>query len=235
MSKLIVALDINDLSQALELIDILSPQVEFFKIGSVPYVNFGDELLRKLESLHKKVFLDLKTHDIPNTVQGAARAAIKKGVYMMTFHCLGGLKMLKAAVEGVKEVDVSEKPLLLGITVLTSMTVEDMRSVGLSADSVEEEVIKLATLAKEAGLDGVVASAKETKIIKEKVGQDFVVVTPGIRPLWSAEAGDQARIVTPAQAALAGSDYIVVGRPILQAEDPLEAASKIIEELDTQN
>lgn len=231
MTKLIVALDIDNLAQAIALIDRLSPEVEWFKIGIAPFVRFGEPLLQKLQQLNKKVFLDLKFHDIPNTVKEVSKAAAKKGVSMMNFHCLGGARMLQAAVEGVNEANLAKPPILLGMTILTSMTAEDMKEVGLSG-SVEEKVIDLASMAKTAGLQGVVASAKEASVLKEKIGKDFVVVTPGIRPAWSVSgASDQRRIVTPEQAVLEGSDYIVVGRPILQAEDPLIAAGKIINAL----
>ena len=184
MGKLIVALDVEDCQKALDLIDILSPKVEIFKVGVAPFVNFGDELLKKLQSLGKKVFLDLKFHDIPNTVKNVVKAASRKGVYMINLHCLGGMCMLQAAAEGLLEVDVAERPLLIGVTILTSMNAEDMQGVGL-VGSAQEKVIDLARLAKEAGLDGVVASAKEAKTIKEKVGKDFIVVTLGIRPEWN--------------------------------------------------
>lgn len=234
MNKLIVALDIENLSRALELIDILSPRVDCFKVGAAPFVRFDSQLLQKLQFLNKKIFLDLKFHDIPNTVKEATRASVQRGINVMTFHCLGGLRMLQAAVEAVNEVEASKRPLLLGITVLTSMAAEDMQSIGLGG-SIQDKVIDLARLAKEAGLDGVVASAKEARMIKEKIGKDFIVVTPGIRPEWSvSNKEDQRRIVTPRQAISEGADYIVVGRPILQAEDPLMAANRIIEELEAE-
>jgi orotidine-5'-phosphate decarboxylase len=232
MTKLIVALDVDNRDWAFKLVNILSPQVEFFKVGFAPYIRFGNELLQELRQLNKKVFLDLKFHDIPSTVKEVTRAAAEKGVYMISFHCLGGLRMLQAAVEGINETSLSEKPLLLGITILTSMGVEEMQSIGLSG-TVANKVIDLAKLAKEAGFNGVVASAKEAKMIKERIRQDFLTITPGIRPLWSMRSQeDQKRIVTPAQAVSEGADYIVVGRPILQAEDQLKAANKIIEELE---
>lgn len=231
MTKLIVSLDVESLSQTFKFIDLLSPKVEFFKVGMVPFVNFGDELLRKLQFLGKKVFLDLKFHDIPNTVKSAVRSAAKKGVYMMNIHCLGGLRMLQFAVEGVNEAAMPERPLLLGVTILTSMVDEEIKNVGLSG-SVREMVTTFAMQAKEAGLDGVVVSAKEARMIREKMGEDFIIVTPGIRPEWSfASKGDQRRVLTPRQAAMEGADYIVVGRSILRAENPLEATNKIMSEL----
>lgn len=231
MNRLIVSLDVDNLDKAIELIDILSPKIEIFKVGIAPFTSFGNQLLDKLRSLNRRVFLDLKFHDIPNTVKNATKAAVQKGVYMMSLHCLGGLRMLQAAVAGVKETNVSEMPLLLGVTILTSMITEEMQNVGLNT-IMQDKVITLAELARDAGLSGVVASPKEVKIIKEKIGQDFIVVTPGIR---SAEAGvsndDQRRTLTAGQAIAGGADYIVVGRPIIQADDPLAAADKIIAEI----
>ncbi|RKY42146.1 MAG: orotidine-5'-phosphate decarboxylase [Candidatus Makaraimicrobium thalassicum] len=239
-NKLIVALDIDNFDRAVEIVDILSPEVEIFKIGIAPFTNFGGAILEKLRSAGKKIFLDLKFHDIPNTVRDAARAAAAKGVFMMNFHCLGGLRMLEAAVKGAGEIraegaerqpgaSACGSPILLGVTILTSMSREDMRDAGLGGE-VQKRVIKLARLAADAGLDGVVASAKEAREIKKKIGKDFVIVAPGIRPAW-AQAGDQKRILTPAEAVSEGADYIVVGRPIIQADDPVLAAKRIIEEM----
>lgn len=162
-NRLIVALDVDSQERCNELIDILSPEVEIFKIGIAPFTGYGHAVLQKLKSARKKVFLDLKFHDIPNTVRNAARAAAAHGVFMMNFHCLGGRGMLKAAVEGAKEgstVSGNKTPLLLGVTVLTSMSEDDMQVLGFKG-SVEDKVLELARIAKEAGLDGVVASAQE--------------------------------------------------------------------------
>jgi orotidine-5'-phosphate decarboxylase len=227
--KLIVALDVEE-AKAIALIEELSPVVNVFKIGIAPFTGFGETLLKKLEKKKKKVFLDLKVHDIPNTVKNAAREAAKKNVLMMNFHCIGGKTMMAAAVEGAREVEKGQRPLLLGVTVLTSMGEDDLKEIGLSGNPADN-VVKFAKDAKEAGLDGVVASAKETRLIKEACGEDFVVVTPGIRPAW-AQANDQKRAVTPREAINNGSDYIVIGRPIIQADDPKEAVEKIIEEME---
>jgi orotidine-5'-phosphate decarboxylase len=229
--RLIVAMDTLELKQCLNMVDTLSPVVDIFKIGIAPFTAFGEEILAALAKRGKKVFLDLKFHDIPNTVRNAASVAASKGVLMMNFHCLGGRKMLEAAVRGAKEgfSGRGEKPLLLGVTVLTSMDESDMKEIGLGGDA-RDTVLCFALMAKQAGLDGVVASPKEARAIKEKCGRDFVVVTPGIRPAW-ADTGDQKRIDTPAEAMKNGIDYIVVGRPIIEAENPLEAAQLIIEEM----
>ncbi|MFH1553229.1 MAG: orotidine-5'-phosphate decarboxylase [Candidatus Omnitrophota bacterium] len=230
--RLIVALDVDNVQRALEMIDILSPEVEIFKVGIAPFTDFGHRILDKLQSAGKRVFLDLKFHDIPNTAAGAARAAAKKGVFMMNFHCLGGRRMLEAGARGAKEASSSagrKPPILLGVTILTSMSEEDMQAIGFGGD-LQSKVLELARVARDAGMNGVVASAKEARAIKEEIGKDFVIVTPGIRPEWTA-SGDQKRVLTPRQAISEGADYIVVGRPIIQADDPLQAARRIIEEL----
>ncbi|MBF0252888.1 MAG: orotidine-5'-phosphate decarboxylase [Candidatus Omnitrophica bacterium] len=231
-SKIIVALDILDKNKCFEMIDLLSDEIDIFKIGLAPYLSFGEEILAVLEQKNKKVFLDLKFHDIPNTVKNAASIATRKNVFMMNFHCLGGAEMLSQAKEAVNEAVSAgcQKPILLGVTILTSMNRDALKSIGMT-DDMEEAVANLAILAKKNGMDGVVASAQETKMIKELCGKDFIVVTPGIRPLWSAK-GDQSRIVTPKQAFQDGSDYIVIGRPIIAADDPREATKKILEEID---
>jgi len=227
--KLIVALDVDTFSRAEELVDALSPEVEIFKVGITPFTKFGGEILKKIENSGKKVFLDLKFHDIPNTVAGAAKAGALKNVFMMNFHCLGGRRMMEAARDAVNEIDSRIRPILLGVTILTSMSEEEMNSTGLNG-TIENKVIELARLAASSGLDGVVASAKEASAIKKEIGENFIVVTPGVRPEWS-EKGDQKRVLTPKQAIQAGADYIVVGRPIIQEKDPLRAAKKIIEEI----
>ncbi len=229
-NKLIVALDVDSQDKCLEVIDILSPEVDIFKVGIAPFTDFGHAILDKLKEKGKKVFLDLKFHDIPNTVRNAVCVAARKDVFMMNVHCLGGKSMLEQAVKGAGQgASGKGRPLLLGVTILTSMDEEGIREIGL-AGTVGDRVTGFAEMAKDAGLDGVVASAKETGMIKEKLGKDFIVVTPGIRPEWSS-AGDQKRIVTPRQAIENGSDYIVVGRPVIQDKDPLAAAKKIIEEI----
>lgn len=232
--RLIVALDVDTLDRAVELVETLSPEVEVFKVGIAPFTDYGPQILSVIEKCGKKVFLDLKFHDIPNTVKNAARVAFKKGVFMMNFHCLGGKKMMEAAAKSCDEASAvtgNKKPILLGVTVLTSMGGEDLEETGI-AGPVEKRVLALASLAKEAGLNGVVASAKEAKLIKKELGKHFLVVTPGVRPSW-AEEGDQKRVLTPKAALAEGADYIVVGRPIIEAEDPLLAAKRIIEEMES--
>ena len=231
--KLIVALDIDNEKRCLEMINILAPEVNIFKIGIAPFTDFGHNILEALEKAGKKVFLDLKVHDIPNTVKNAASAAAKKKVFMMNFHCLGGPKMMTYALKGALEGSSAaggDMPILLGVTILTSMDQEEMNAIGMSG-TVKANVSSLARSARKSGLNGVVASAEETKMIKEQLGEKFIVVTPGIRPEWAAH-GDQKRVVTPSQAIKDGSDYIVVGRPIVQADDPLEAARKILKDME---
>ena len=228
--KLIVALDVDSFDKAVNLIEILDGDVDIFKVGIAPFTDYGQKILDFLSEKGKKVFLDLKFHDIPNTVRNATKVACKKNVFMMNFHCMGGPAMLEAASVAVKEIQIENKPILLGVTVLTSMTQEDLTNIGI-AEEVEVKVLAFAEMAKASGMDGVVASAKEAKRIKEKVGKEFIVVTPGVRPEWASK-GDQKRVLTPKAALEAGADYLVVGRPIIQAEDPQQAARKIIEEID---
>ncbi len=230
--NLIVALDVGKIDRAMKLIEILSPEIDIFKIGIAPFTDFGNIIVEELQKRRKKVFLDLKFHDIPNTVAAAARAAARKGIYMMNFHCLGGARMLEAAARGAKEgcrETGKNMPILLGVTILTSMEQEDMESVGFKGE-VKDRVLDLARLAKEAGLDGAVASAKEATAIKQQIGNDFIIVTPGVRPRW-AQAKDQKRILTPKEAIGQGADYIVVGRPIIEDKEPQEAARKILQEM----
>jgi orotidine-5'-phosphate decarboxylase len=229
-NKLIVSLDIQSLNDTLQLIDTLAPIVDCFKIGAIPFFNHGQTLLERLSALNKKVFLDLKWHDIPNTVKGAVIAASQHpAIFMMNVHCLGGEAMLKAAVEGASQ--SPSRPLLIGVTVLTSLADKDLTQIGVST-SVSNTALKLATLAKDAGLDGVVASAHEASTLKQTLGSAFVVVTPGIRPVWSVKNDDQKRIVTPKDALRRGADYLVVGRPIIANENPLNAAQRILDEMD---
>lgn len=229
--KLIVALDILDKKKCFDMVDMLAPVVDVFKVGIAPHTAFGEELLKKLDKLNKKVFLDLKFHDIPNTVKNAAIVSAEKNIFMMNFHAIGGEKMLEAAKEGARETEkrTGKRPLLIAVTVLTSMTKEDLEKIGIE-ETPEEKVKKFALMTKNFGMDGVVASAKEASLVKEICGQAFIVVTPGIRPEWSAK-GDQERVLTPKKAMEEGADYLVVGRPIIANEDPVEAAKKILEEM----
>lgn len=230
--KLIVALDILDEKKCLEMIDVLSPSVDIFKIGIAPFTGFGQRVLDKIEAMNKKTFLDLKFHDIPNTVYNAAYIATKKNIFMMNFHCLGSGAMLREAARGARECaekEQKELPILLGVTVLTSMGEQNLREIGIDM-TVEEAVRKFAVLAGQSGMQGVVASPRETALIKKELGEKFIVVTPGIRPSWAGK-DDQKRITTPKEAMENGADYIVVGRPIIKDKEPLQAAKRILEEM----
>ncbi len=225
-TQLIVALDVDNLKEAQRLVDILYPTVEMFKVGSQLFTSEGPEAVRAIGKKGAQVFLDLKFHDIPNTVFQAVMASTP-GVVMMTVHIKGGREMLESAVRGAtekaKELNI-KKPFIIGITRLTSDKNEG---------STEEDVLDAARLAKHAGLDGVVCSVLEADRIRKEFGKDFLIVTPGIRPKGYS-SDDQARVATAKQAAAAGADFIVVGRPIIKAKDPLSVAKSIVYEIGSQ-
>jgi len=225
--RIIVALDYPDATPALGLVDRLDPALCRLKVGKELFVRAGPELVRRLVDRGYAVFLDLKFHDIPNTVAAACRAAADLGVWLMNVHASGGLKMMLAARAALGEDPA--RPRLIAVTVLTSLEGEDLRQVGLD-DAPAMHVERLACLTREAGLDGVVCSAQEASLLRRRIGPDFMLVTPGIRPAGSA-AGDQSRVLTPAQAIAAGADYLVVGRPITQAEDPILALARVAAEI----
>jgi orotidine-5'-phosphate decarboxylase len=229
--KIIVALDVDTEEEALKLTGQL-PEAEVFKVGLKLFIAKGPMLFEKLKSQNKKVFLDLKLHDIPNTVASAVSIGTRHGVHMMTLHTSGGKEMMARAADTASEEATrlgTERPLLVGVTVLTSLKEEQLRTIGIEADT-EGQVLKLAGLAWEAGLDGVVCSPQEIEPVKREYGQEFLVVAPGIRPSWAA-AHDQKRILTPSQAVHKGADYIVIGRPIIKDPNPRNAFQKILEEL----
>lgn len=230
--KLMVAIDTDNYEKAVELIDILEDSVEIFKLGLENYIASRGRTLDYLKSKGKRVFLDLKFHDIPNTMMSAVRACIKDGVWMMTIHVSDyeGMRMCaQVAREEAERLGIA-KPLIVGVTVLTSMSDEDLKSVGCNL-STKDAAIKRARLAKKAGLDGVVCSAREVADIVAACGDDFVTVCPGIRPA-SSELGDQKRVVTPVQAIENGAKLLVVGRPITRANNPKLAAEQIVSEID---
>lgn len=231
-NKLIVALDVDTKEKALGLVEKLKNEVKIFKIGSELFTSCGPEVIKSAQKNGYSVFLDLKFHDIPNTVAKAAVAATKLGVYMLTVHALGGYDMIREAAEAVSEESKRlkiEKPKVIAVTILTSMDENSLKKIGIS-DNIETQVLKLAGLAKDAGLDGVVASPTEVKLIRKSVAGPFLIVTPGVRPVW-ATAGDQKRIATPKEALDSGADFIVLGRPIIEAADPLDAARKVLKEI----
>ena len=225
-TELIVALDVDTLEKAEALVDKLTPVVKLFKIGSQLFTAYGPEAVKMTARKGGKVFLDLKFHDIPNTVKNAAAAATCAPVFMMTVHASGGAEMLKGALQGAagkaKELGIP-RPAIVGITVLTS---------GAGGEEVARAVLEKARDAKAAGIDGIVCSVQETALVRKECGPDFIIVNPGIRPA-GADKGDQKRTATPADAKKAGASYIVVGRPILEASDPLAAAKSIIDELES--
>lgn len=223
-NKLIIALDTDKIEVAEGLIDKLISVVKIFKVGSQLFTACGPKVLELIRQKGAEVFLDLKFHDIPNTVSHAVEAACRYKPLMLTVHTLGGSQMLRAAVEARDISGVESK--ILGVTILTSLDKGGLEEIGLSA-SVNEEVLCLAQMAKAAGLDGVVASPQEIGILRQSLGEDFIIVSPGIRP-GAAMSDDQRRTMSAKEAIAAGADYVVVGRPITQAADPLAAAKKII-------
>ncbi|MEH6356238.1 MAG: orotidine-5'-phosphate decarboxylase [Marinobacter sp.] len=227
-SPIIVALDFPSDQPALALADQLDPKKCRLKVGKELFTSSGPALVRELQLRGFEVFLDLKFHDIPNTAAGAVAAAADLGVWMVNVHASGGEKMMIACRERLERFG-ADKPLLIAVTVLTSMTEHDLSGIGINV-SAEEHVSRLATLTKSCGLDGVVCSAQEAPKLKAEQGKAFQLITPGIRPA-SAEKGDQQRTMTPAAALKAGSDYLVIGRPITQAADPLAALEMIYAEV----
>ena len=231
--KLIFAMDVDSMEKAEGLAQKIGDYIGMVKVNSL-YVREGPNVIGAMNKYGIDVFLDLKFHDIPNTVANHVAEATKLGVKMMTVHASGSYPMMNAAAESAKETSEKlgiEKPYVLGITVLTSFDEDELRRMGITDRSLEEHVGALARLAKGAGLDGVVASAKETPYVRKVCGRNFLIVTPGIRPEWAA-ANDQKRITTPRQAIEYGADYLVVGRPIRSAENPAEAAQKILYEIE---
>ena len=227
--RLIVALDVSSAREALKIVASLGDSVQIYKVGMQLYTAEGPQVVRDLVGSGRKVFLDLKYHDIPNTVAAAVREAAKLGVSMLTVHASGGTKMLHAAVEAAREKDSG--PQILAVSILTSMDDQDLNEIGVHGQVVDQ-VVWLASLALEAGCAGVVSSPREVKTLREKLGSDFLAITPGVRPA-GAEHGDQARVTTPGEAIAAGATHIVVGRPITAAANPAEEAAKILQELGT--
>ena len=217
--KVIVALDYDNQADAFAFIDKIDPATCRLKVGKEMFTLFGPDFVKELHRRGFQVFLDLKFHDIPNTCSKAVRAAAELGVWMVNVHASGGERMMTASREILQPYG-KDRPLLIGVTVLTSMEHSDLQGIGIDRLP-QEQVITLATLTKNAGLDGVVCSAQEASLLKGKLGKEFKLVTPGIRPAGS-EAGDQRRIMTPYDAVQAGSDYLVIGRPITQAENPAQ-------------
>ncbi len=225
--RLIVALDVTSRTASARLVEQLGDAVSFYKIGSPLFTRCGPDVVRELKEQGKRVFLDLKYHDIPNTVAHAVAAAVELDVDLLTVHAGGGSAMIEAARKKAEAGNTR----ILAVTLLTSFGVDDVEQVwGKQLSSLREEVARLAQLAADAGAHGVVASPLEAETLKRRHGAEFLVVTPGIRPAGS-EQGDQTRTATPADALRAGADYLVVGRPVLEAEDPVAAVRRMHEEM----
>ncbi len=229
--KIIIAMDVEERKKALQLTRMLS-EAKVIKIGYKLFIKYGTSILQDIKKFNKKIFLDLKLHDIPNTVAEGVRQAVNHRVFMLTLHSLGGKEMMKKAVEIAHE-EASKlsipKPKILAVTILTSLKENELKDVGIQI-KIEDEVLKLANLAIEAGVDGIVCSPLEIELIRREIGNNPLIVTPGIRPKWS-QKNDQKRIMTPKEAIKKGADYLVIGRPIVKAPDPKEAFSKIINEI----
>jgi orotidine-5'-phosphate decarboxylase len=233
--RIILALDVNEEAEALGLARQLKDAVGAFKIGMQLFNRRGPEIVAQFHRLGAKVFVDLKFHDIPNTVAAAARVMTRSGVFMFNLHAAGGREMMRAARQAAD--DEADRlgipaPLLMAVTLLTSMSQAQLETdIGIPGKTVEQVVVKWALMAQESGMDGVVCSPQEILAVRRACGKDFKLVTPGIRPAWSAQ-NDQKRIMTPRQALEIGCDYMVIGRPITGAEDPQAAAAAIIKELE---
>lgn len=227
-SRLIVALDFPNAEQALAFVEPLQPDTCKLKVGFELFVAAGPDFVRTLVARGFDVFLDLKFHDIPNTVASACRAAAHLGVWMINVHASGGQVMMQAAQQALQ--GFAKPPKLIAVTVLTSMDQAQLQGIGVAADRPEQQVEHLAQLTQRSGLHGVVCSAQEAVLLRETLGDDFLLVTPGIRPEGS-DHGDQSRVMTPQRAREAGIDYVVVGRPITQADDPLAVIAQINQDL----
>lgn len=230
-SPIIVALDYDHADKALALASQLDPALCRVKVGKELFTAAGPDLVRTLVGRGFEVFLDLKFHDIPNTVAAAVKAAARLGVWMVNVHTSGGERMMSAAVQALREFG-EKKPLLIGVTVLTSTTAEELAATGVSRP-LKAQVLSLAASAKSCGLDGVVCSAREARVLRETCGPEFMLVTPGIRPNWS-NSGDQRRTLTPFEARAQGADFLVVGRPITATSDPLRSLRDILAEIADQ-
>lgn len=225
-NKIIVPLDVSTIADAIALIEQL-PQVNFWKVGLELFVSTGPEILQILKERDKRIFLDLKLHDIPNTVAGACRAATRYGVDLLTIHATAGRRALEAALEALGT--EQNRPQLIAITLLTSLNSRELAFDLKIPLELPEYALQMALLAQESGLSGVVCSPQEVAQIRQVCGDEFLLVTPGVRPHWS-NSGDQRRVMTPAEAIKAGADYLVIGRPIIQAPDPSAAWARICQE-----
>ena len=231
--RIILALDVSDYKDAVEIVSNFKDHIDMFKVGSELFTSAGPKIIETIHSMNKKVFLDLKFHDIPNTVTKSSLAAAKLGVYMFNIHTMGGFDMMHAAAQAISTFALKHnavRPKLIGVTILTSIdqkALKDDLGVNLRMSA---QVKHLSMLAQTAGLDGVVASAEDAEMIRSYAGKDFLIITPGIRPSW-VESNDQKRIVTPKKAVQKGADYIVIGRAITSQAFPVKALNRIESEL----
>ena len=231
--RLVLALDVDSDREALGIVSELKDSVGMFKVGHQLFTAYGPDIVRRIIGMGGRVFLDLKYHDIPNTVAKASTEAVKLGVSIFNVHALGGLDMMKASAEAVKEAAAKfglSSPIVLAVTILTSMDEKNLRKELKITRSLQREVLHLARLAQRAGMQGVVASPQEIKMLRRAVRGQFVILTPGVRPDWAGK-DDQKRIMTPGEAVVAGADYFVVGRPVLKAADRQTAVKKILDEI----
>lgn len=232
--RIILALDVDTEEEALKFVELLYDDVGMFKVGMQLFDSVGPRIVERIRERGGQVFLDLKFHDIPNTVAAASRAAVRTGCRMFNVHAAGGVKMMQAAARAVQE--EAEKigvapPYAIAVTVLTSLSPKEVSEELRIGMAVDELVTAWAVMAKESGLNGVVASPREITAVRRACGPDFIIVTPGVRPVW-AETNDQVRVTTPREAVDRGADFIVVGRPILKDKDPRQAARRIVQELE---
>ncbi len=233
IERIILALDVSTYGEAVNVLDRFGDHIDIFKVGSELFTSVGPKIVEEIHSMGKKVFLDLKFHDIPNTVSNSALAVAQLGVFMFNVHTLGGSEMMQRAARTLSEFALENnvrRPKLIGVTILTSTDENTLKNdIGIQVN-MNTQVKHLAGLAQRAGLDGVVASAEEAGVIRSRFGKDFLIVTPGIRPSW-ASADDQKRALTPGEALRRGSDYLVIGRAITAQSDPLNALKRIEEEI----
>lgn len=231
-NPLIVALDVSSREEAIRLCHALRNKIEIFKVGLQLFLACGPGIVHIVHALGGKVFLDLKFFDVPNQVSNACREIVRMGVEMFTLHTLGGFEMMREAATVTRKMAMElevKAPIILGVTILTSFDQQELQALGTS-EKITSQVVHLASLAKDAGLDGVVASPLEISAIRKALGKDIIIVTPGVRPKWTIY-DDQKRVLTPVEAMKLGASYIVVGRPIIQSSDPVQAASQILMEI----